>query len=306
MLVTALLMLVQLVVGYQFNVLSLVAESYHMLNDVVAFVVQLYAYELGQLKREHSLETTAFSYGFGRVEMLANLIQGVLLVALCLTLGLESLQRFYSSETITLPPLVVGIGAVTLVWNLVMFRLFEASHHRRGHDDHEHSLCHPLRYRQRLMRDALGTVVIILDGVLSWLFGPKNGVVSGVITTWKGSSYIDPLCSVAVVYLILKHAFPLMTKSSFALMHAFDPVKATSIRRTLAGSKWLPQEVAAQCSVSLEDLHIWSLSETSRFATARFLVTPHSHSSHLTADKLVSMQEAAKRVLRNVVPPSQV
>lgn len=77
---------------------------------------------------------------------------GVILLALCLTLGLESMQRLYSPETMTLPPLVAGLGALALVWNVIMFRMFNEAHsHSHGHGEKELSFCHPSRFRRRMI-----------------------------------------------------------------------------------------------------------------------------------------------------------
>ncbi|BGP51581.1 Zinc resistance conferring protein [Rhodotorula kratochvilovae] len=369
--VTGLLMLAQIVIGYNFNVMSLVAESYHMMNDVAAFVVQLYADELGNVDRPHARETTAFSFGFGRVEFLANLVQGTLLLALCLTLALESIQRAYSTETILLPPLVVGIGALTLVWNIVMYNLFEGAHH--AHDEHVLAkggrAAHPLRYRARLAAtvspatldlaarpsaraqrlterslgvghshsdshahdehahaekgkkkglglylhpenslavhafgDALGTIAIIIDGLASWLFGPKQGKISGVVKTWSGTAFVDPICALIAVYIILSHSFPLVTSSSFALMHAFDPVKSDGIRSTLHGTSWLPQQVSSRFQVKLVDLHIWQLNATSTFATVKLAFQLHDSPHSPAAGDFLLVEEAARRVLAPLVP----
>lgn len=44
------------------------------LNDLVAFIIQLYATQLMELKREGSASVTGFSYGFGRTQFIANLV----------------------------------------------------------------------------------------------------------------------------------------------------------------------------------------------------------------------------------------
>ncbi|GAA5905546.1 hypothetical protein JCM6882_004782 [Rhodosporidiobolus microsporus] len=361
---TAVFMLAELIIGYQFHVLSLVADSYHMMNDVVAFVVQLYADNIGNLERKHGKETTAFSYGFGRVEFLANLVQGSILFALCLTLALESMQRFYSIETMSLPPVVVAMGVLGMLWNLVIFRLFETTHDHGAGETPSHSLAHPGMYRLALMQsaveapyrlaqtaspnhltarslphdshdhhhvppvsskakpslkgffnpqsslavhafaDAMGSAVVILDGIATWLFGPKQGNVSGIVSSWAGVCYVDPLCSLAVVYLILTHSVPLVTKSSYALMHAFDPLKAGKIKKALRSGHWLPRSFSGRVEVFLQDLNIWSLSEKSRFAIVKLSV--YDLHGDVSGIELVQIEEAAKQVLREVAPPSQV
>ncbi|GAA5827680.1 hypothetical protein JCM11251_001784 [Rhodosporidiobolus azoricus] len=368
---TAFFMLAELVIGYQFHVLSLVADSYHMMNDVVAFVVQLYADNLGNLERKHGREGTAFSFGFGRVEFLASLIQGSILFALCLTLALESMQRCYSVQTMSLPPVVVAMGVLGMLWNLVVFRLFETTHdHAHGHDvpHTSHALAHPGMWRKALMHsaveaplrlaastssrqsyvarslshdkhhenehshghdyvkqkaslkgffnpqssladhafaDAMGSAVVIVDGVATWLFGPPQGKVSGVVRYWEGVSYVDPLCSLAVVYLILTHSVPLVTKSSYALMHAFDPLKSGKIKKMLRSGRWLPLQLVGKVQVHLTDLKIWSLTEKSRFVTVHLEVYS-LHGEHVSVTEIAELEKAAKRVLQEVAPPEQV
>src|SRR5260370_2972227 len=44
-----------------------------------------------------STPTTRYSYGWHRAEILAALVNGVFLLALCLTITLEALERFFST-----------------------------------------------------------------------------------------------------------------------------------------------------------------------------------------------------------------
>ena len=68
-------------------------------------------------------------------------------------LGLESLQRLYSPETMALPPLVIALGCLACGWNVVMFWMF------RNPSDHDgaemHSMCHPRIFLQRIIRVSL-------------------------------------------------------------------------------------------------------------------------------------------------------
>ena len=44
------------------------------LNDLVAFIIQLYATQLMELQRVHTRAISGFSYGFGRTQYIANLV----------------------------------------------------------------------------------------------------------------------------------------------------------------------------------------------------------------------------------------
>ncbi|BGP11286.1 Zinc resistance conferring protein [Rhodotorula toruloides] len=383
MAITAVMMVAEIVVGYQLNVMSLVADSYHMMNDLAAFVVQLYADELANVDRSQGNETSAFSFGFARVELIANLIQGTLLVALCLTLSLESLQRFYATETVLLPPVVIGLGFLALVWNIANIYFFEDAH---SHGEHSlrkgrrsaQALVHPWTYRARLLQaamdtphslarsvnsrrsgstdafyspghshshsqpshshspshdssdddshsghshaggpgfrerflmpqsslakhalgDAYGNLAIIIDGFASLLLGPKTARFSGLVKPWAGVVYVDPVCSLIVVRVILAHALPLVTSSSFALVHAFDPVKADTVRSLFkrGNEAWIPSPLRERVSLTLVDLRIWRLSKTSTFATLK-LQARFRDGGHPTLHDVRDLEDAVRKAV---------
>ncbi|KIY50607.1 cation efflux protein [Fistulina hepatica ATCC 64428] len=128
---------VELVVGYAVGSLALVADSFHMLNDVMSLVVALYAIKLSSAG---VTPDSRYSYGWHRAEILAALINGVFLLALCLSISLEALQRFFStpgkSLQISNPKLVVIVGSLGLISNITGLFLFRE--HGHGHD-HSHS-----------------------------------------------------------------------------------------------------------------------------------------------------------------------
>ncbi|KAJ7792508.1 cation efflux family-domain-containing protein, partial [Mycena olivaceomarginata] len=78
--------------GYAVGSLALIADSFHMLNDVMSLIVALYAIKL----TNQSATDSRYSYGWHRAEILAALINGVFLLALCFSIGLEATERFFS------------------------------------------------------------------------------------------------------------------------------------------------------------------------------------------------------------------
>ncbi|KAF9069116.1 cation efflux protein [Rhodocollybia butyracea] len=121
---------VELIVGYSVGSLALVADSFHMLNDVMSLVVALYAIKL----TAESTADSRYSYGWHRAEILAALVNGVFLLALCFSIFLEALERFFSTPEISNPRLVVVVGSLGLASNIVGLFLFQ----EHGHS-HEHS-----------------------------------------------------------------------------------------------------------------------------------------------------------------------
>ncbi|KAK2461857.1 hypothetical protein APHAL10511_006320 [Amanita phalloides] len=128
--IDVLFFLVELIVGYAVGSLALVADSFHMLNDVMSLVVALYAIKLTSTTESDP----RYSYGWHRAEILAALINGVFLLALCFSICLEALQRFFSPPEITQPKLVVIVGSLGLLSNVVGLFLFH---------DHSHAHAQP-------------------------------------------------------------------------------------------------------------------------------------------------------------------
>jgi len=129
LIIDTLFLLVELVVGYAVGSLALVADSFHMLNDVMSLVVALYA-----IKVSTNSPDSKYSYGWHRAEILAALINGVFLLALCLSIFLEAIVRFFSVPEISNPKLVVIVGSLGLGSNILGLFLFHDHDHSHEHD----------------------------------------------------------------------------------------------------------------------------------------------------------------------------
>jgi zinc transporter 1 len=113
--------LIELIVGYAVGSLALVADSFHMLNDVMSLIVALYAIKLSA---KDSTSDSRYSYGWHRAEILAALVNGVFLLALCFSISLEALGRFFSTPEISNPKLIVIVGSLGLASNIIGLFLF--------------------------------------------------------------------------------------------------------------------------------------------------------------------------------------
>ncbi|KIJ68367.1 hypothetical protein HYDPIDRAFT_82452 [Hydnomerulius pinastri MD-312] len=122
---------IELIVGYAVGSLALVADSFHMLNDVMSLIVALYAIRL----TSQSANDSRYSYGWHRAEILAALVNGVFLLALCFSITMEALERFFSTPEISNPKLVVIVGSFGLASNIVGLFLFHEHSHSHEHSD---------------------------------------------------------------------------------------------------------------------------------------------------------------------------
>lgn len=132
--VTTSFFLVELIVGYITHSMALVADSFHMLSDVMALLV---AFLSVRISKRTSTQNT---FGWARAEVLGALVNSVFLIALCFSIFVEAIQRFHENEGISDPKLVLIVGCIGLAVNLVGLLLFHQ--HTGGGDGHGHGHGH--------------------------------------------------------------------------------------------------------------------------------------------------------------------
>ncbi|EDO15969.1 hypothetical protein Kpol_1044p29 [Vanderwaltozyma polyspora DSM 70294] len=123
--------LLELIIGYLSHSLALIADSFHMLNDIISLIVALWAVNVAKNRSPDA----KYTYGWKRAEILGALINAVFLMALCFSILIEALQRLIEPQEINNPKLVLYVGCAGLISNIVGLFLF----HDVGHGGHSHS-----------------------------------------------------------------------------------------------------------------------------------------------------------------------
>ncbi|ANB15571.1 metal cation transporter COT1 [Sugiyamaella lignohabitans] len=83
-----------------------------------------------------------YTYGWQRAEILGALVNGVFLVALCLSIFLEAIQRLIDPPTILNPKLILIVGSAGLASNIIGLFLFHEHGHGHSHGGHDHGHSH--------------------------------------------------------------------------------------------------------------------------------------------------------------------
>ena len=104
--------------GYVTNSMALVADSFHMLSDIAALVIAFLSVRMAP--KSWSKNT----FGWARAEVLGALVNAVFLVALCFSITVESMKRFYEPELIHNPQMILWVGTMGLIVNLIGLCLF--------------------------------------------------------------------------------------------------------------------------------------------------------------------------------------
>ena len=116
---TALFFLIEITVGYVTNSMALVADSFHMLSDVIALLIAYVSVRMSPKKWSKN------TFGWARAEVLGALVNAVFLCALCFSILVESIKRFYKPETIHDAPVILVVGVSGLIINVIGLFLFK-------------------------------------------------------------------------------------------------------------------------------------------------------------------------------------
>ncbi|KAM5355547.1 hypothetical protein ACJ41O_002193 [Fusarium nematophilum] len=127
----------ELVTGFLAHSLALMADAFHMLNDIISLVIGLWAVSAAQ-----KATTDEFTFGWVRAEILGAFFNAVFLIALCVSIVLEALTRFIEPPEIDNPKLMLIVGSAGLFSNFVGFFVLGGHGHSHGHGDHDHDHSH--------------------------------------------------------------------------------------------------------------------------------------------------------------------
>ncbi|TAQ90101.1 hypothetical protein B7494_g1538 [Chlorociboria aeruginascens] len=126
-------LILELGVGLVVGSLALMADAFHMLNDIISLVVGLWAVEAAQ-----NPTTDKYSFGFVRAEILGAFFNAVFLIALCLSIVLEAIGRLIDPPEISNPKLILIVGSLGLASNLAGFFVLGGHGHSHGPEEHNH------------------------------------------------------------------------------------------------------------------------------------------------------------------------
>jgi cobalt-zinc-cadmium efflux system protein len=219
--ITAAIMVVEVVGGVLSHSLALLADAGHMLADVGAIGLALFVAYVAQRPA-----TPERSYGLLRLEILAALVNGALLIAIAIGIGVEAAARLREPAAVD-GRMLIGVALVGLVANLIA----AATLHR----GHQHSLNQRAAYLH----------------VLGDLLGSIGALAAGAIVLGTGWTAADPLISVAIGALILVGAWRLVRESVDVLL------EATPGHIALADVH--NQLVTVSGVASVHDLHVWTV-----------------------------------------------
>jgi cobalt-zinc-cadmium efflux system protein len=219
--------------GWWTGSLALLSDAGHMLTDGAA--LGLGAIAAWMARRPPS---SRHSYGLGRAEVLAALVNAGAMLVIVTAIGFEALLRLRQPAPVAGLP-AAAIAAVGLALNVVVLRWLSP---------HAHDL-NTRGARLHVMGDLLGSLAAL---------------ASGAIIALGGWTVVDPLTSLFICVLIAASALRLLRESLHALMEG--------VPRGLSVEAIGGEMASVEGVESVHDLHVWLLSGSRTALSAHVVV----------------------------------
>jgi len=189
-LLNAIITLAEFVGGILSNSLALLSDAVHNLSDTMAIIISYVALIIG--KKDSTSKNT---FGFKRIEILAALLNAVVLIVISIYLFYESYLRFMNPEPIK-GKLMFIVATIGFLGNIISVILL--------HKDSSHNLNIKSAYLH-LIGDTLSSVGVIIGSILIYFWE----------ITW-----IDPLLTVIIGIALIKVTWGILKETIEILMQA--------------------------------------------------------------------------------------
>ena len=214
-------MVVEAVGGVLSGSLALLADAGHMLTDAGSLALSLFAMRMA--KRPADAEKT---YGWVRLEILAALVNGAMLLVIAAYICWEAWQRLHTPVEVE-GGVMLGVAVVGLGVNILGAFLL-----------HSHA------------GESLNVRGAYLH-VLGDLLGSVGAIAAGLVILFTGWTPADPIISVVIALLILYSAWNLVREATDVLLEAAPShIDVEEVVRDLRGVEGLDH---------IHDVHVWTL-----------------------------------------------
>jgi cation diffusion facilitator family transporter len=254
--ITIATMLVEIVAGWWFNSMAVLADGWHMSSHALAIGLSAFAYAAA---RKYATDPS-FAFGTWKIEVLASYTSAIFLLGVAAAMVFGSLERLWSPQPIHYAEaMIVAVGGLAV--NLVCALILGQAHDNHGHEHHHgHDHHHDLNLKAayiHVVTDALTSVLAIAALAGGWLWG------------W---AWLDPATGLVGAVLVALWAKNLILQSGRVLLdREMDHPVVAEIREVIAS---LP----ATGDTQITDLHVWRVGNGA-YACAISLLT---HDAALT------------------------
>lgn len=235
-LLTTSFMIAEVIGGFVTNSLALLSDAGHMLSDAVSLALSLLAFKLGE-----KTATAAKTYGYKRVEMLAALCNGVVLIVISVYIFIEAIRRFTEPVEIASNGMLI-IAVLGLLINILSAWILMRGGDVKGNLNLRSAFLH-------VVGDLLGSVGAIIAALLIKFFG------------WTAA---DAIASILVSILVIISGWRVTRDTVHILMEgAPQHINVEEVKSTLFNIPVVKE---------VHDLHIWSVTSDFQVLTCHLII----------------------------------
>lgn len=262
--ITAVAMVAEIVAGWWFNSMALLADGWHMSSHALAIGLTVMAYVAA---RQFSADAR-FAFGTWKIEVLRGFASAVMLLGVAGLMAFASVERLLSPAPIRYREAIV-VAVAGLLVNVVCALILGGAHHGHGHGHedghgHRHGHTHDLNLRSaylHVVADAATSVLAIVALAGGCLFG------------W---SWLDPVMGLVGAVLVAVWAKGLLMQTGAVLLdREMDHPVVEEIREVIEDPRHPGHS-------RLADLHVWRVGKAV-YSCALSIVT---HDAELTAGEV--------------------
>lgn len=268
---TALMMVGEIIAGSIFNSMALLADGFHMATHAGALTVTAAAYAFAK----RNARNRRFTFGTGKVGDLAGFASALVLALIALGLGVESVARLLEPRPVAFTE-ATFVAVLGLFVNIASALLLSGGHHHgaghhHDHDKHHHVHDNNLRSAYlHVLADALTSVLAIAALLAGRYFG------------WI---WLDPIMGIVGGIVIAVWSWNLLGTTAGVLLDTSDVALEKEVR----------QEVEGPGDARITDLHIWRIGPSAHAAivsvtgpvdtaTVRARLSPIHELAHITVE----------------------
>jgi cobalt-zinc-cadmium efflux system protein len=220
--ITLVFMLIEAIGGYFANSLALISDAAHMLTDIGAMLLSLFALWVSRRPSNNKM-----TFGYHRAEILGALASGLAIWLIAGVLVYESILRLHSPPEVN-GPIVIVVASIGLIANLLSMRML----HNAKHENMNVKAAY-----LHMASDALGSIGAIVAGLTL------------ALTHWRP---IDPIVTIFFSILMLLGSWNLVKEAVGVLMESTPAgIDLETVRSTLQALATVKEA---------HDLHIWTVS----------------------------------------------
>lgn len=222
MISTGVIFVAQVFGGFLSNSLALLSDAGHMLTDFSALLISFAALRIAA--RPKGSYSNKYTYGLRRIEILAALLNGLLLLAICAYIAIESVQRFLVPEEVHTVPMLI-VAAIGLVANIISAFVLHGSESLNTRSAYLH-----------VITDLLSSVGVIAGGIVMY---------------FTKIAWIDPLLSLGIALLIVRSGYSIVKEAGTILLESAPKhIDIDAVRSAMSGAS----EVRG-----VHDVHVWQV-----------------------------------------------